>query len=89
VATMAVSSSAPVKRRPGCPLGSKNKSKSSTSQVNEPLDVSAAHLNPPPPSPGTVFSFFALVGAQCCEQQCVPLKFTKFMDGRELHEAIL
>jgi hypothetical protein len=31
VATMAASSSAPVKRRPGRPLGSKNKSKSSTS----------------------------------------------------------
>jgi hypothetical protein len=50
VATMAVSSSAPVKWRPGHPLGSKNKSKSSTCQVHEPLDVSAAHLNPPPPS---------------------------------------
>jgi hypothetical protein len=50
VATMAASSSAPVKWCPGRPLGSKNKSKSSTCQVNEPLDVSAAHLNPPPPS---------------------------------------
>jgi hypothetical protein len=33
--------------------------------------------------------FFALVGAQCREQQRVPLKFTEFMDGQELHEAIL
>jgi hypothetical protein len=66
-----------------------DKSKSSTSQVNEPLDVSAAHLNPPPPSIGNVFSFFALDGAQCREQQRVPLKFTKFMDGQELHEAII
>jgi hypothetical protein len=35
------------------------------------------------------FSFFCIVGAQCREIQCVPLKFTKFMDGRELREAIL
>jgi hypothetical protein len=41
------------------------------------------------PSTGTVFSFFTLVGAQCHEQQRVPLKFTKFMDGQELREAIL
>jgi hypothetical protein len=71
VATMA-SSSAQVKRCPGRPLGSKNKSKSSTSQVNEPPDVSATHLNPPLPSTGTVFSFFALAGAQCRAQQRVP-----------------
>jgi hypothetical protein len=50
VATMAAPSSAPVKRRPSHSLGSENKSKSSTSQVNEPLDVSAAHLNLLPPS---------------------------------------
>jgi hypothetical protein len=89
VATMTASSSAPVKRRPGRPLGSKNKSKSSTSQVTEPLDVSAAHLNPPPSSNGIVFSFFALAGAQCREQQCVPLKFTELMHCQELREAIL
>jgi hypothetical protein len=89
VVTMEALSSAPVKRRPGRPLGSKNKSKSSTSQVNEPLDVSAAHLNPPQPSTKTVFSFLALARAQCHEQQCMPLKFTDFMDGRELCEAIL
>jgi hypothetical protein len=89
VATMAGSSFAPFKRRHGRPLGSKNKSKSSTSQVNEPLDVSATHLNPPPQSTRTVSSFFALAGAQCREHQCVPLKFTEFMDGQELREAIL
>jgi hypothetical protein len=89
VATMAASSSAPVKQRPGHPLGSKNKSKSSSSQVNEPLDVSATHLNPPPPSTRTVFSFFALAGTQCRAQQRVPLKFTEFMDGQELHKSIL
>jgi hypothetical protein len=86
---MAASSSTPTKLCLDCPLGSKNKSKSSTSQVNEPLDVSATHLNPLPPSTGTVFSLFALAGAQCHEQQRVPLKFTKFMVGQELHEAVL
>jgi hypothetical protein len=86
---MDTSSSAPAKRRPGRPLGSKNKAKASSSQINEPLDVSIAHPNPPQPSYGAVFSFFALVGAQCREQQCVPLKFTEFMDGRELRKAIL
>jgi hypothetical protein len=87
--SMAASSSAPAKWCPGRPLGSKNKSKSSTSQVNEPLDVSAAHLNPSPPSTGTVFSFFALAVAQFREKQRVPLKFTEFMDGQKLREAIL
>jgi hypothetical protein len=48
VIAIASSSSAPAKRRPGHPLGSKKKSKSSTSQVNEPLDVSATHLNHSP-----------------------------------------
>jgi hypothetical protein len=61
VVSMAASSSAPAKQRPGHPLGSKNKSKSSTSQVNEPLDISAAHLDPPPPSTRTVFSFLHLL----------------------------
>jgi hypothetical protein len=70
VISMVVSSFALAKRRPGCPLGSKNKPKSSTSQINEPLDVSAAHLNPLPPSIGTIISFFALVGAQYREQHC-------------------
>jgi hypothetical protein len=27
--------------------------------------------------------------AQCCEIQRLPLNFTKFMDGRELREAVL
>jgi hypothetical protein len=35
------------------------------------------------------FSFFTFAGAQCREQQRVPLKFTEFMDGKELREAIL
>jgi hypothetical protein len=89
VISMAASSSAPIKHHPGRPLGSKNKPRSSTSQINEPLDVSAAPLNPSPPSTGTVFYFFALAGAQCREQQRGPLKFTEFMDGQELREAII
>jgi hypothetical protein len=89
VVVMEASSFAPAKRRPGFPLGSKNKSKTSTSHINEPLDVSAAPLNPPRSSSRAVFSFFAFADAQCREQQHVMLKFTEFMDGRELCEAIL
>jgi hypothetical protein len=36
-----------------------------------------------------MYSFFCIVGSQCREIQRVPLKFTKFMDGRELREAVL
>jgi hypothetical protein len=36
-----------------------------------------------------VLFFFCIAGAHCHEIQWVPLKFTKFMDGRELREAIL
>jgi hypothetical protein len=89
VTSMVVSSSAPIKRCPGRPLGSTNKPRSSTSQINEPLDVSAVPLNPSPLSTGTVFYFFALAGAQCREQQCMPFKFTEFMGGQELREAII
>jgi hypothetical protein len=89
VAIMEAPSSSSAKQCPGRPLGSKNKPKASSSQINETLDVSVAHPNPPQPSSGAVFSFFTLDGAQCREQQRVPLKFTKFMDRRELREAIL
>jgi hypothetical protein len=44
--------------------------------------------NASPPLP-KIYSFFCIAGAQCREIQWVPLKFTKFMDGRELREAIL
>jgi hypothetical protein len=83
------SSSAPVKRRPGRPLGSKNKPKPSTSLVSKPLDANAASYNTPSPPSSNTFSFFAIAGARCREQQRVPLKFTASMDGRELREAIL
>jgi hypothetical protein len=36
-----------------------------------------------------MYSFFCIAGAQCREIQRVPLKLTKFMDGRELREAVL
>jgi hypothetical protein len=83
------SSSMPMKRRPGRPLGSKNKPKPSSSAARQIADVSTAPRNASPPPPVNIFSFFVIVGAQCREQQRVPLKFTKFMDGRELREAIL
>jgi hypothetical protein len=77
-----VSSSAPVKRRPGCPAESKNK-----------IKVPSATPGPSAPStnasPPRIYSFFCIAGVQCREIQRLPLKFTKFMDGRELREAVL
>jgi hypothetical protein len=73
-----------VKRHPGRPAGSKNK-----------LKVTDAALGPSAPSPGAspasprIFSFFCIANAQCREIQRLPLNFTKFMDGRELREAVL
>jgi hypothetical protein len=48
--------------------------------------VQVLHLLMLPPR---IYSFFCIAGAQCREIQCLPLKFTQFMDGRELREAIL
>jgi hypothetical protein len=84
-ASMVASSPASVKRRPGRPVGSKNKPKVLAAAPG----TNAAPRNASPPAPVKTFSFFCIVGAQCREIQRVPLKFTKFMDGRELHEAIL
>jgi hypothetical protein len=78
------SSSVLVKRRPGRPVGSKNKPKISAAA---PGPSAPPHNASPPPSP-KIYSFFCIVGAQCHEIQRVPLKFNKFMDGRELREAI-
>jgi hypothetical protein len=78
------SSSAPVKRRPVRPLGSKNKTKISTTASGP----SAPPHNASPPPPPRIYSFFYIAGAQCRKIQRVPLKFTKFMDGRELQEAV-
>jgi hypothetical protein len=84
IAAAVASSSALVKRRPSHPAGSKNKPK-----------VPSTAPGPRTPSPNSspslpkVYSFFCIAGAQCHEIQWLPLKFTKFMDGRELREAVL
>jgi hypothetical protein len=82
-------SSTPVKQRPGRPLGSKNKTKPSALLSSRSTDTNTARHSTPLPPPANVFSFFTIAGAQCHEQQRVPLKFTQFMDGCELREAIL
>jgi hypothetical protein len=77
-------SSVPVKRRPDRPVGSKNKPKvpcTTPGPSASPGITSSPQLK--------IFSFFCIASAQCREIQRLPLKFTKFMDGRELHEAIL
>jgi hypothetical protein len=89
ISMVASSSAAPMKRRLGHPLGSKNKPKPSSFLAQQSVDAHAARHNASPSPPVNMFSFFVIVGAQCREQQCVPLKFTQFMDGRELCEAIL
>jgi hypothetical protein len=85
-ASLVASSSASAKRRPGRPVGSKNKPKVSADTAPS---SSTAPRNASPPPPAKISSFFCIAGAQCREIQRVPLKFTKFMDGCELREAIL
>jgi hypothetical protein len=75
---------APVKRRPGYLAGSKNKPKV-PSAAPGPSAPSANASSPPP----RLYSFFCITGPQCHEIQHLPLKFTKFMNGRELREAVL
>jgi hypothetical protein len=77
-------SSAPVKRRPGRPVGSKNKPKVPSAAPGP--SAPSANASPSPPR---IYSFFCIANAQCREIQHLPLKFTKFMDGRELREAVL
>jgi hypothetical protein len=79
------SSSVPAKRRPGRPVGSKNKPRISIAAPGP----SAPPHNASPPPPPKLYSFFCIADAQCREIQRVPLKFTKFMDGRELWEVVL
>jgi hypothetical protein len=67
-------------------VGSKNKPKVSASALGP--SAPPHNASPPPPLP-KIYSFFCIVGAQCREIQRVPLKFTNFMDGRELREAVL
>jgi hypothetical protein len=69
----------------------KNKPKApfAPADVVEHLDVSLAHPDLPQISSEILFSFFAFTGAQCHEQQRLLMKFTEFMNGHELREAIL
>jgi hypothetical protein len=73
-----------MKQRPGRPARRNNKPK-----------VPRAILGPSAPPGNTsfpqarIYSFFYIAGAQCCEIQRLPLKFTQFMDECELREAIL
>jgi hypothetical protein len=84
VPAVVASSFAAAKRCPGRPAGSKNKPKVSSAAPG----LSAPPHNASPPLP-KVYSFFCITGAQCHEIQRVPLKFTKFMAGRELREVVL
>jgi hypothetical protein len=82
---MVASPSVHVKWRPGRPVGSKNKPKGfavASGPSAPPCNAS------PPPSP-KLYSFFCIASAQCREIQWVSLKFTEFMDGRELCETVL
>jgi hypothetical protein len=81
---LVASSFALVKRRPGRPAGSKNKPKVPLAAPG-PSAPSANTSSPPP----RLFSFFCIAGPQYREIQCLPSKFTNFMDGRELREAVL
>jgi hypothetical protein len=80
-----VSPSVPMKRCLGRPVGSKNNPKTS---AIAPGPSALLRNASPPPSP-KIYSFFCIVGAQCREIQRVPLKFSEFMDGWELREAVL
>jgi hypothetical protein len=81
---LVASLSALVKRRPGRLAGSKNKPKVPLAAPGP----SAPSANASPPST-RLFSVFCITGPQCREIQRLPLNFTKFMDGRELREAVL
>jgi hypothetical protein len=79
---LVASSSALVNWCPSRPVGSKNKIMvpSTTPSPSAP----SANTSPP-----RIYSFFCIADAQCREIQRLPLKFIKFMDGRELREAVL
>jgi hypothetical protein len=73
-----------MKRHPGRPPGSKNKPKVTGAAPGPSAPPSGAS----PASP-RIFSFFCITNTQCLEIQRLSLNFTKFMDGRELREAVL
>jgi hypothetical protein len=84
IAAAVGSTSALVKRRPGRPAGSKNKPK-----VPSVVLGPSAPSTDASPSSTRIYSFFCIANVQCHEIQRLPSKFTKFMDGRELREAVL
>jgi hypothetical protein len=68
ISMVASSSAAPMKQRPGRPLGSKNKPTSSSSSLaQQAVEAPATRHNASPP-PVNLFSFFVITGAQCREQ---------------------
>jgi hypothetical protein len=83
-ATAVAPSSVLGKRCPDRPAGSKNKPK---------VPSTAPGSSAPPPDASSslprIYSFFCICNTQCREIQRLPLKFMKFMDGRELREAVL
>jgi hypothetical protein len=84
-AAAAVGLSSPlVKRCPGRPAGSKNKPKVPSAAPGPSAPSTDASSSSP-----RIYSFFCITNAQCHEIQRLPLKFTKFMDVRELREAVL
>jgi hypothetical protein len=83
-ASMGASSLVLVKRRPGRPARSKNKPKVPSAAPGPSASSRDASSLPP-----RIYSFFCICNVQCHEIQCLPLNFTKFIDGRELREAIL
>jgi hypothetical protein len=83
-AATVASSSALVKRRPGRLAGSKNKPKAPPAMPGSSAPSPDASSSLP-----KIYSFFCICNAQCHEIQRLPLKFMKFMDGRELREALL
>jgi hypothetical protein len=83
-ATVVASSSALGKQCPGRPAGSKNKPKALSATPGSSVPSPDASSSSP-----RIYSFFCICNAQCRKIQRLPLKFTKFMDGRELREAVL
>jgi hypothetical protein len=81
------SSDAPAKRRPGRPLGSKNKPKVTGAAQGPAAPPSA--IPSASAASSRIFSFFCIAMGQCREIQRLLLDFTKFMDGRELRETVL
>jgi hypothetical protein len=77
-------SSALVKRRPGRPAGSKNKPKAPSATPGSSAPSPDASSSSP-----RICSFFYICNTQCCEIKRLPLNFTKFIDRRELREAVL